>query len=222
MGNHRPLHLHSPLDQEHRLFFIIHCILIILDYRGTENSSRLGLSSLTSRYSQRGHRKANLATISLIDKSQVVSKRTEVRTLQLRVFKTFNCPVPVARVTVPTDSAFGLQDISGCLESPAEEEEDTILGAVVVASHVPRFIDEQNWIVSDLELVQVIQVFQVVFGQFDSILVAVVDVDRITRLFIGRRQKVSSCLITVDQHRALATHDHCCHSTFIEIGYSCG
>ena len=82
----------------------------------------------------------------------MVYKSTEVLTLQLRVYKIFSCLESFTGVVVPSYSAFGLQDISGGLESSAKKEVDTILGAIVVTSHVRRFIDDQNWKFSDLEI----------------------------------------------------------------------
>ena len=111
----------------------------------------LGLSSLTSRNSQRVHRKAKLTSVSLVEASQVITKSTKIGTAQLRVFKTFDSLESFAGVMVPTNSAFGLQDIPESLESSAKEEIDTDLGAVIMTSHILRIVNDQNWIVGGLE-----------------------------------------------------------------------
>ena len=81
----------------------------------------------------------------------MITKSTKIGTAQLRVFKTFDSLESFAGVMVPTNSAFGLQDIPESLESSAKEEIDTDLGAVIMTSHILRIVNDQNWIVGGLE-----------------------------------------------------------------------
>ena len=138
----------SELDHQ-QLVFLFHVYILNRQSRNNRLKwSRPVASYLASCHSHLPHKCSELVHASLVGLHNVLVESPEIVAAQVHIDELWNWPKALARVTISTNSSFGLRGISLILESSAQVQCDSCFWAIVETSHAFWIGDEQNRVVA--------------------------------------------------------------------------